>query len=78
MQRYREMARPTLARYAPQLVSGPVAAVLEGGPLEAVVILKFDSVAKAQDWYNSPEYQLARPARIGASDCMVFIVESKD
>ena len=78
LQRYREMARPTLAPYKPQLASGPLSAVLEGGPLESVVILKFDSVAQARQWYDSPEYQKAKPVRVGASECMAFIVEAKD
>jgi uncharacterized protein (DUF1330 family) len=78
LQRYREGARPTLAPYAPKLISGPLAAVLEGGPLEAAVILKFDDVQTAKDWYNSAEYQQVRPARVNASDCTVFIIETKD
>ena len=38
--------------------------VLEGGPAEAVVILKFPCWDDALEWYDSPEYQEARVHRL--------------
>ena len=51
--------------------------VLEGGPIEGVVILSFPTAAEARAWYDSPAYQTALAHRVAGSDHRVFIVEGK-
>lgn len=51
--------------------------VLEGPPIEAVVILEFETVAAAQAWYGSPAYKLALAHRKAGADCGMFIVAGK-
>lgn len=41
---------------------------------QRVVILEFESVQAARQWYNSPAYQAAIPLRQAAADSMVMIV----
>ncbi|MET0241708.1 MAG: DUF1330 domain-containing protein [Sphingobium sp.] len=48
---------------------------LEGAAPDGVIMLRFDSVADAQAWYNSPAYQAALPHRLKAADHNAFIVE---
>jgi uncharacterized protein (DUF1330 family) len=55
---------------------GGAVEVLEGDwTPDRVVILKFPSVEKARDYYNSPEYTSAIAARSGASIMRMVIVE---
>jgi uncharacterized protein (DUF1330 family) len=37
------------------------------------VIVEFQSVAQARDWYESPSYQSALPLRLAAADCTVVV-----
>jgi uncharacterized protein (DUF1330 family) len=49
---------------------------LEGEPPKgAVVMIAFDSVEKAKEWYNSPAYAAVRPIRQGAATSRIYIVE---
>lgn len=52
--------------------------VLEGGPAEAVVILEFPTWDDALEWYDSPEYQLARGHRLAGADTRAALVEGVD
>jgi uncharacterized protein (DUF1330 family) len=49
---------------------------LEGDPPKGgIVIIAFDSVAKAREWYDSPAYSAIRPIRQGAAKSRIYIVE---
>ena len=41
--------------------------VMEGSPAPSIVVLKFESVEAAKNWYNSPEYQAIKQLRLNAS-----------
>ena len=57
-------------------VRGGAVEVLEGDwQPDRLVVLKFDSVAKARAFYDSAEYALAREARAGAAVMRMVIVE---
>jgi uncharacterized protein (DUF1330 family) len=58
------------------IVRGGEIAALEGEtPKGRLVIIAFDSVEKAQAWYNSAEYQKLRPIRQRSGNSRTFIVE---
>jgi uncharacterized protein (DUF1330 family) len=49
---------------------------LEGEPPKGgTVILAFDSVEKAREWYDSPGYAAIRPIRQSAAKSRIFIVD---
>jgi uncharacterized protein (DUF1330 family) len=49
---------------------------LEGEPPKGVVVMiAFDSVEKAKEWYNSPAYAAVRPIRQSAATSRIYIVE---
>ena len=50
-------------------------APLEGEPPKGLVIIAFDSMEKAQGWYDSPAYREIRPIRYRTAKSRVFIVE---
>ena len=39
------------------------------------MIIAFDSVEKAREWYDSPAYEAIRPIRQNAAKGRIFIVE---
>lgn len=49
---------------------------LEGDPPKGgVVVIAFDSVEKAREWYDSPAYRAIKPIRQRAAKSRIFIVE---
>ncbi len=49
------------------------AIVLEGNPEKATVIIEFESVEAAQQWYQSPEYQSIKHLRTESSKGSIII-----
>lgn len=77
LSRYRAAAMELLPKQNVDFFAGPaVIEMLEGEPLQSGVILAFDTVEKAREWYYSPEYQALANIRKPASETMAFIVET--
>jgi uncharacterized protein (DUF1330 family) len=59
----------TVAKYGGRFIARAGETVSLEGPEETrrLVILEFPSLARAQEWYNSKEYQDAKKLRAGAS-----------
>lgn len=76
LKEYRRLGGPTLQQYGakPRVLNGQFE-VLEGKPLQGVVVLEFDSMEQAKTWYNSPEYQEAIQHRLKAAKCQTVIVQ---
>lgn len=49
--------------------------VLEGSPVEGVVILEFQNFEAAKAWYDSPLYREAREYRFRAAEYRAMIIE---
>ena len=75
--KYREAAGPVFGTYGGEmLVRGAVGEELEGADDgSGVVVIKFPSVARAKDWWNSPEYRAAAKLREGAAKFDAIVVE---
>ena len=75
---YKKLAAAAIEKHGGRyLVRGGKAEVLEG-PWTApqrLVIVEFDSVELAKEFYDSPEYRAAREARAGAADMNMLVVE---
>jgi uncharacterized protein (DUF1330 family) len=52
--------------------------MLEGDPIEGVVVLEFPTVEEARAWYRSPLYQAALKHRLAGAEYRVFIVQGAD
>jgi uncharacterized protein (DUF1330 family) len=74
---YRALAGPAVAKYGGRfLARGGKHEILEGSVLGGrVVIVEFESLAKAKEFYDSPEYQAAREKRRDAADLNLVLVE---
>jgi uncharacterized protein (DUF1330 family) len=73
---YRKWSSAAMAAHGVRpIVRGGKTIRLEGRDPGRTVILEFDSLAKAQAFYDSAEYLKARQAREGAAIMNMFIVE---
>jgi uncharacterized protein (DUF1330 family) len=76
MQKYGEKVPETLAAFNHHyVVRSSKTQSLEGEPAKGVVMIAFDSVEKAREWYDSPAYAAIRPIRQRAAKGRIFIVE---
>ena len=76
MEAYGKMAAASIADHRPvPLVVDENVELLEGEwPGNRTIVLEFESVDKAREWYNSAGYQEARPLRQAAADCNAVMV----
>ena len=76
-EQYRGMVPATIAAYGGKyLVRGGVADVVEGDwTPNRLVVLEFESVERAKEWYNSPEYTPAKAIRLKATTGDLVFVE---
>jgi len=77
MQRYGEKVPETLAPFHHRYLVRGKPQELEGEPPGGIVVIAFDSLAKAREWYESPAYQALIPLRQAASKGRVFLVEGQ-
>ncbi len=74
---YRKLVGATLAQYGGKfVVRGGKIDVLEGSwNPKRIVVLEFDSAARARQWYDSEEYRVPRQIRMRASKGNIIVVE---
>lgn len=70
-------ANPPPVALEPLVLYGDVHA-LEGEAPDAIVMLRFASVAEAKRWYEDPAYEDARASRLKAGMYQAFIVGGLD
>ncbi len=76
-EQYRSRVGATITQYGGQvLFRGAQARVYSGAmPHERVVTLRFDSLAAANAWHDSPEYQALVPLREQGADVTLVLYE---
>ncbi len=74
---YKRLAPPIVAAFGGKyLARGGKTETLEGDWSPArLVILQFDSVERAKEWWSSPEYREAGEIRRRATDSRMIVVE---
>jgi uncharacterized protein (DUF1330 family) len=77
MNKYGEKVPETLAPFNHHYVvrSAKIQALEGEPPKGGVVVIAFDSVEKAREWYDSPAYAAIRPIRQSAAKSRIFLVE---
>jgi uncharacterized protein (DUF1330 family) len=76
MAKYGEKVPATLAPFNHHyVVRGGKSQSLEGEPPKGIVVIAFDSVQKAREWYDSPAYAAIKPLRQNAAKSRIFIAE---
>ncbi len=74
---YGEVAGPTMAKYGGSRVAGGTKIEVADGSWSpaGVVVFEFESLAKAKEWYNSPEYQAVVGQRLETADSGLIFVD---
>ncbi|MBI2985622.1 MAG: DUF1330 domain-containing protein [Deltaproteobacteria bacterium] len=74
---YKKMGPPTVAAYGGKFVArGGKAEVLEGSwTPKRIVILQFDSLERAKEWWSSKEYGPAKQVRQRTAVTNMIVVE---
>jgi uncharacterized protein (DUF1330 family) len=77
MRKYGAKVPETMAPFNTHyVIRGGKTTSLEGDPLKGgIVVIAFDSVEKAREWYDSPAYQAIKPIRQSAAKSRIFIAE---
>ncbi|MBI3578000.1 MAG: DUF1330 domain-containing protein [Ignavibacteriales bacterium] len=76
---YKAMAAPTVALYGGKyIVRGGTTEILEGAyKPNRIVVLEFETMEQARQWWHSPEYSNAKQLRQSIATTTMFIVEGK-
>ncbi|GAC1405482.1 MAG: DUF1330 domain-containing protein [Chloroflexota bacterium] len=74
---YKEMAHSSISKYGGHyLTRGGRTKMLEGETdKNRFVVLQFDSFEKAEEWWNSPEYEAAKPHRRKNATSTILLAE---
>jgi uncharacterized protein (DUF1330 family) len=78
MQKYGEKVSGTLAPFQGHfryLIRTSNARAVEGEKAHGIVVIAFDTVKQAQDWYDSPAYQAIIPLRQAAAKSRLIIAD---
>jgi uncharacterized protein (DUF1330 family) len=76
--KYAEEAPKTLAPFHGRYIvrgGGKIQTVEGEAPKGYIVVIAFDSVEKAREWYESPAYEAIKPIRQSSTKSRIFIVE---
>jgi uncharacterized protein (DUF1330 family) len=74
---YRDMTPPTIAQYGGRYIARAGRTEVLEGEMDAnrAVLLEFESFEKAKEWWNSPEYEAAKPHRRRNATSTLVLVE---
>jgi uncharacterized protein (DUF1330 family) len=73
---YQQSAGQTLAQYGGKILGGGTNVEVADGTWSPIgmVVVEFESMAKAKEWYNSPEYSAIKSQRFDNADTgLVFL-----
>lgn len=74
---YKEMAPASIAQYGGRYIARAGRSEVVEGEAEAnrFVLLEFESYERAQEWWNSPEYEAAKPHRRKSATSTIMLVD---
>ena len=67
---YQQVAGPTVALYGGKILGGGTNVEIVDGNWSPIgmVVIEFESMAKAKEWYTSPEYSAVKSGRLDNTD----------
>ncbi len=70
VEEYRGQVGPTLQKYGGKVVMFSQSIEVGDGSWSpiGIVMIEFENMARAKEWYNSPEYSAAKPKRLSTAD----------
>ena len=75
---YQGVAGPTVAMYGGKVIAGGTNIEVADGSWSPIgmIVIEFESMAKAKDWYNSPEYSAIKSQRFDNADSGVVFLDA--
>ena len=73
---YQQLAGPTLEKYGGRIIVGGTDIEVADGNWSPIfmVVVEFESLERAKQWYNSPEYSPVKPRRLqSATGGVIFL-----
>ena len=73
---YQKLAVPTVEQYGGKFIAGGFKVEVADGNWSPIglVVIEFESLDRAKEWYHSPEYSAVKPLRLKSVDSgMVFV-----
>ena len=73
---YQQVAGPTLGLYGGKILGGGTNIEVADGTWSPVgmIVIEFESMARAKEWYNSPEYSAVKSGRLDNTESgLVFL-----
>jgi len=75
-EKFKEMSGPAISEYGGKvLVRNPSPDVREGGDSGVAIVIEFESIESARNFYESSEYTAAKAVRELAADTDLILVE---
>ena len=67
---YQKLAGPTLKKYGGKMIAGGTDIEVADGSWSPifVAVVELESLERAKQWYNSPEYSAVKPRRLQSAD----------
>ena len=67
---YQQVAGPTVGKYGGKILGGGTNVEVVDGTWSPIgmVVIEFESMAKAKEWYASPEYSAVKSGRLDNTD----------
>jgi|TARA_X000000950_G_scaffold221324_1_gene266572 uncharacterized protein (DUF1330 family) len=79
MKQFSGMAVPVIEAFGGKVLArGPGAKRMEGGQTGVVMMIEFDSLATAEKFYNSDDYQVAKAFREEFADTDLMLIEGAE
>ena len=77
---YQHQAEPTLQKYGGKALMFSNKIEVADGRWSPLVmnLIEFESLGRAKEWYNSPEYSAAKPKRLQATDSALIFADGQD
>ncbi len=74
---YQQLAVSTLQQYGGKIVVGSNKIEVADGTWcpSGMVVIEFESLERAKQWYNSPEYSSVKPRRFQTADTGIIFVD---
>ena len=75
---YQQVAGPTVAKYGGKFIAGGTNIEVADGTWSPIglLVIEFESIAKAKEWYNSPEYSAIKSQRIDNTNSGVVFLDA--
>ena len=77
LEEYQKRAEPTVEQYGGKFIAGGSKVEVADGNWSPIglVVIEFENMDRAKEWYHSPEYSAVKPLRLNSTDSGLIFVD---